>query len=128
LIIIKNNLNYVFGGYTAAKWSSNVGWTSDSTAFIFSLRRAGISNSQKFEVKRAQYAIYSKSGHFIKFGDDLEIKERSDKENGSNTDIGTCYECPKGYLKGNEDTKSFLAGSYNSWLTTEIEIYRMNKD
>ena len=46
--IIKTNSNYVFGAYTAAQWSSSNGYVSDSTAFIFSLRRNGVSNSEKF--------------------------------------------------------------------------------
>ena len=44
---IRNNFNYVFGGFTAAKWSSPVRgvWIADSIAFIFSLRRNGTSIS-----------------------------------------------------------------------------------
>ena len=40
--IIRNSFNYVFGGFTAARWSSTAGYIEDPTAFIFSLKRNGI--------------------------------------------------------------------------------------
>ena len=56
--IIKNNLNYVFGGYTSAAWDSTSGWINDLNAFIFSLRRNGNSTNEKFMVKKPRCAIY----------------------------------------------------------------------
>ena len=56
--IIKNNFNYVFGGYTSAKWASEGKWISDAQAFIFSLRRNGVSNNNKFLPINSSYAIY----------------------------------------------------------------------
>ena len=41
ITIIKNNLNYMFGGYASSAW--NIGWISDTNAFLFSLRKGGIS-------------------------------------------------------------------------------------
>ena len=37
--IIRNNLNYIYGGYTSVAWNRNSGWIRDPNAFIFSLRR-----------------------------------------------------------------------------------------
>ncbi len=54
ITIIKNNFNYVFGGYTAAIWTSTGRWTYDSSAFIYSLRKYGTSNSHKFPIQAAE--------------------------------------------------------------------------
>ncbi len=56
--IIKTDSNYVFGGFTAAKWSSCGDNIADSTAFLFSLRRKGLSCSHKFMVANANNTIY----------------------------------------------------------------------
>ena len=56
--IIKNNLNYVFGGYTSATWNGTSKWINDPNAFIFSLRRNGNSTNEKFMVKKPRCAIY----------------------------------------------------------------------
>jgi hypothetical protein len=53
VVIIKNNFNYVFGGYTSAKWGNDRSYGSDSNAFIFTLRRNGILDVNKFMVKDA---------------------------------------------------------------------------
>jgi hypothetical protein len=34
---VKTNSNYVFGGFTAASWSSASNYSTDSTAFIFEM-------------------------------------------------------------------------------------------
>ena len=54
ITIIKNNLDYVFGGFIRKGWNSNAKWVNDENAFIFSLRRNGISNNEKFAVKNAK--------------------------------------------------------------------------
>jgi len=65
--VIRNNFNYVFGGFTAAKWSSPVRgeWIVDSIAFIFSLRRNGTSNIYKLPIQSTvlSYAILGVPGY-----------------------------------------------------------------
>ena len=46
-LLTKNNFNYVFGGFTAANWSSTGGYIADQYAFIFSLRKNGGSTNYK---------------------------------------------------------------------------------
>ncbi len=126
--IIKTNSNYVFGGYTTAKWgANNNSWISDSSAFIFSLRRNGTSNNHKLPIIRAEHAIYGVPGYGPTFGGghDIYIKDRSDIQVGSYSNSGYSYQCPPGYSYGTENTKCFLAGTYNGWLTTEIEVYHL---
>ena len=128
LTIIKNNFNYVFGGYTSAKWLSDRSYCADSTAFIFSLRRNGISNSTKFAITDPNFAILGFSKYGPTFGNhDLFMSDGSDMKTGSFANLGCSFELPPGYTIQNEQTKSFLAGNYNNWLTTEIEVYQIFK-
>ena len=127
-VIIKNNFNYVFGGYTAAKWASDRSYFADSTAFIFSLRKNGISNATKFMIMDPNFAILNFAKYGPTFGNhDLFIGDGSDIKTGSFTNLGCSYELPHGYTTQNENTKSLLAGNFNNWLCTEIEVYQMFK-
>ena len=47
----------MFGGFTGAAWSSASNYSTDSTAFIFSLRGNGISFSEKYMVRNETTAI-----------------------------------------------------------------------
>ena len=49
--LIKTNTNHVFGGFASAAWNSYCNYIADSKAFIFSLRRASTSKSEKFMIK-----------------------------------------------------------------------------
>jgi hypothetical protein len=129
--IIKNNLNCVFGGcvfdgYTTSKARSDrkSGWCADLKAFIFSLRRFGVSKNDKFMVTGAHHAIYGRLDRGPIFGDghDICIIDRSDKNMGSYTNFGRSYASPTGHI----NTKNYLAGNYDKWLTTEIEVYQIN--
>ncbi len=108
--ILKTNSNYFFGGYTTAKWvSSTNSMISDSSAFLFSLRRNGTSNNHKLPIIKAEKAIYGGSGYGPVFGggNDILILDRSDIKVGSYSDLGQSYQCPIGYSYGNENTKCF---------------------
>jgi hypothetical protein len=107
ITIIKTNGNYVFGGYTAIKWERNFGYIPDSKAFIFSLRRSGVSCNHKLKVKHENYAIYGDSIYGPIFGDFLII-DRSNINIGSNSNLGWAYDYPS----ENKDRQSFLAGSF----------------
>ncbi len=133
LTIVKTNTNFVFGGYTSAKWASDRNYKEDSTAFIFSLRRNGVSQKRKFNIKKPQYAILGLPSYGPIFGsgtgsdiNDFYICDSSHTDYGSMANIGNSYECPEGYKFGNKDTSSYLTGSSNRWLTTEIEVYEIN--
>lgn len=128
ITIIKNNLNYVFGGYTSSAWNSHSVTVSDANAYIFSLRRNGISKCEKFAIKQAQDAVYSCSNYGPVFGGgyaDIFIINKSNVNFGSCTNFGDSYQLPDGYTKGCENTKSYLAGNYNQWVTVEIEVYQI---
>jgi hypothetical protein len=128
ITIIKNNLNYVFGGYTSAAWLNNANFGHDNNAFIFSLRKNGVTNVRKFMVKNPEFAIYGTENTGPTFGCercDIYICDESNNKTGSQTDFGSAYELPEGYTFQSENTRSFLGGNYNQWLSTEIEVYQI---
>jgi hypothetical protein len=125
--IIENNQNHVFGGYTAAEWKNDedYGWISDSNAFIFSLRRNGISNDQKFKIIDQKHSILGHAAYGPSFGHDILIENDSNIKTGSFCNLGNHYELPVGYEYGVDNTLSYLAGNFDSWLTKEIEVFQI---
>jgi hypothetical protein len=124
--IIKTDEDYVFGGYTSAAWHSKGNFIKDANAFIFSLRKNGISDDKKkFKVKNENKAIYGNLKYGPAFGDsDIVILDGSNKKPTSFSTFCVAYECPQGYEF--RKAKQFLAGS-SKWLTTEIEVYRIHQ-
>ena len=100
----------------------------DGNAFIFSLRRNGISTNEKYKVTRPQYAYVGYSSSFswlFGFGEDIDVKANSNTVTGSNTEFGDSYQLPEGYTSYTESAKSYLSGNHNKWLTTEIEVFQL---
>jgi hypothetical protein len=126
--IIRNNLNFIFGGFTSARWSSTAGYTTDPNAFIFSLRRSGTSNNYKLMIKSttSTFAIVGSSsyGPIFGSGNDIYICDLSNTITGSSSTIAT-YTEPT-YPSGSNN-KTFLTGQNTNWLTTEIEVYQIFK-
>ena len=126
ITIIKTNLDFVFGGYTSASWTNIEKYVNDEHAFIFSLRKKGVSRNEKFMVQEPNHAICGfREGVRFGFGSDILICNDSNLEYGSYTNFGVSYRLPEGYEYGTEMTRSYLAGNYNHWLTKEIEIYKI---
>jgi hypothetical protein len=125
--IIRNNLNFIFGGFSSARWSSTLGSISDSNAFIFSLRRNGVLNNYKLMIKSGETynAIYGLSSYGPTFGGgrDIYIGDKSNTTTGSYSVI-TTYTAPT-YPSGSDST-TFLTGGFGNWLTTEIEVIQLS--
>lgn len=121
LTIYRNNLNSVFGGYTGQQWNHIGSYRTDATAYLVSLRRRGISNSEKFTVSSSTNAIYCLSSYFPTFGSghDLNVRDQPDTNFGSYSSFCSSYNCPTSYITANQ----YLAGLQNNWLVTEIEVY-----
>jgi hypothetical protein len=100
--IIKSNYNNVFGGYTSAAWSSLSGFGQDANAFIFSLRKNGVSYSDIFRVTNPDKAIYSVSNYGPTFGGghDIYVRDNSIIVTGSYSNFGLSYALPSGYTYG----------------------------
>ena len=107
--IIRNNLNYVFDGYTSVAWNKTSYWIKDPNAFIFSLRRNGEAKNDKFMVKNnSNGAFYgSSSHHHLWYGYDINIKNLSNKIQGSSCSFGANYELQPG-IKYNTDNSKIL--------------------
>ncbi len=127
ITIIKNNLNYVFGGYASSAWNSSGNYIKDPNSFLFSLRRAGVSFIDKFTIKRPEYALLGNSSNVPTFGAaDILIFNQSNTTIGSRTNFGHSYNLPNGYTHGG-NANDFLAGNYNQWTTIEIEVYQIQE-
>ena len=128
ITIIRNNLNYVFGGYASASWDSSSVWTNYPNAFLFSLRSDGKSYNEKFTIKNHAFALFNNSNYRPTFGcgSDLYICNESNIKTGSFTNFGHSFNVPIGYSYNDGNAKSFLAGNFNEWTTTEIEVYQIS--
>ena len=126
ITIIKNDLKYVFGGFASSSWDSSHIWINDPNAFLFSLRRRGISYKDKFSVKLEEHALigYPSYGPTFGGGHDIHICDQSNTQIGSYSNFGNSYNLPNGYTY-NGNARDFLAGNYKQWTTTEIEVYQI---
>ena len=125
ITLIKNDLNYVFGGYASEPWNSSGEHINDPNAFLFSLRRDGKSFNDKFTIKLGEYALFGSKNHGPTFGGghDIYICNHSNTSKGSYTRFGHSYFLPVRYSYA--DARGFLAGNYNEWLASEIEVYQI---
>jgi hypothetical protein len=126
--IIKNNLDYVFGAYCSSQWSGNSGvFIADNNAFIFSLRRNGICESNKFNIKTVEKTFYRNTCYGPAFGGgcDIYICNGSNVHMYSYSNFGDSYDIPDGYRFESVEAKCYLAGNYNGWLATEIKVYQI---
>ncbi|KAJ5074239.1 pep-cterm sorting domain-containing protein [Anaeramoeba ignava] len=134
LVIIKTKQNFIFGGFTQVGWRKGGDYfLRDSNAFIFSLRNdKGDRKPEKFTIKQGQegYAIehsYSRFGPGFG-GGSYGPSNSTDFYLGSNlqpgySNIGHTYNTPNGITYNTNESKSYLAGSYNSWVVDELETY-----
>ena len=120
ITIIKTQDNYVFGGYTDVSWHSTCNWKTDAAAYIYSLRRNGVSNLSKHKILNSNHAIccIPINGPTFGGGYDICICDRTDVNKGSFTNSGG---------NGYKDvlSKNYLAGTFDTWLTDEIEVFQL---
>ncbi len=124
ITIIKNNLNYVFGGYASSAWKSSRGSTfvSDNNAFVFSLRRNGESKNEKFMINNSTYALQMNTSYGPIFGCcDIIVENNSNVVADSQSNFGYSYKKPD----GSEITNCYLVG-HQGYLTVDIEVYQIN--
>lgn len=57
--VIRSHRDSVFGGYVKTAWAINNAYATDANAFLFSLRRRGVSNSERFNASNPGNAIYN---------------------------------------------------------------------
>ncbi|KAJ5076273.1 pep-cterm sorting domain-containing protein [Anaeramoeba ignava] len=122
LVIIKTKQNFIFGGFTQVGFNGNSGWIKDSSAFIFSLRNdKGDRIPAKFTYNGNGLAIYSHLNYGPVFGNN-DFRLDSNLQPGW-SNFGYSYNLPNGITYGTDEAKSYLAGSYKSWVVDELETY-----
>jgi hypothetical protein len=137
LTIIKAiSSDFIFGGYTEAKWQSLGGDKSDPNAFIFSLINKD-NKPCKMNVSDPNKAIYCDSRYGPIFGGlivnegkkwlrgDIRVANNGNVNTDSISFLGNAYKHPS-YLFGTKETHSFLAGT-QSFQIEEIEVYQKLK-
>ncbi|KAJ5069762.1 pep-cterm sorting domain-containing protein [Anaeramoeba ignava] len=126
LVIIKTKDNFIFGGFTQVgfKYSTGGEFSNDSNAFIFSLRNdKGDRIPAKFTCKEPQYAIYSRFNDLGPlFGNGTDFYLNTNLQPGD-SNFGYSYNLPNGIQEGTNEARSYLAGSYKSWVVDEVESY-----
>jgi len=121
VVVVKSNMNYVFGGYTEAAWSSNNNYANDANAFIFLLRsqRKG-DKPEKFACKNTTYSVNHNAGYGPTFGGghDFYLCDNCNTVNSSYSNYGHSY--------GGSSDNSKLAGAYN-FTVTDYEVFHLKK-
>jgi hypothetical protein len=99
VVIVKTNSNSVFGGFTRGLWNQT-GRVSDFNTFIFSLRRNGSENNQKFTnggVDRTSSYSLNIGNFGPSFGyNDLGIASYANKYASSTSNLCYSFSCPAG--------------------------------
>jgi hypothetical protein len=122
LTIIYTELDNVFGGYTSAEWDSVSGNKEDKDAFIFSLRRNGISVSEKFKVKESDESNEShkkekgsdESNESLKKGKESDESNESHKKGKGSSESKESKKKEKGSHESKESKKK-EKGSHGSY-------------
>ncbi|ETO00348.1 TLDc domain-containing protein [Reticulomyxa filosa] len=116
-IVLSDQFNHVFGGFTNLQWTSRNTYANDAGAFVYLLRSGKGDNPQKFTIKsgQEQHAIYDYSSYGPTFGGghDFHISDNCN----SNTNN---YCNPYSYNGPSDNTR--LAGARN-FKVKEIEVY-----
>ena len=75
--------------------------------------------------KNSGNAVYEKSDYGPTFGvgHDLYIRDLANQHKGSYTNLGHTYQAPSGTTAGQSNAQTFLAGNYNSFLVTDVEVF-----
>jgi hypothetical protein len=129
-IIIKSTNGNIFGGYTKADWKATTNsYTSDSSAYIFSLV-----NTYNYPCKLKQVQANSpvsirslnEAGPIFGNGYDIFIANQSNSNTNSMSYFYT-YQYPSSVVSAGANANSFLAG-FSYFQTVEIEAYTINSN
>jgi hypothetical protein len=124
LTIVKNTNNCIFGGFTSIPWSSSLGCTSDTRAFLFTLTNPS-NNPFKLRITDPDTAVFHNSTTGPIFGDcsDLNIHALSHTRRDNYVNLKS-YEFPNG-KSGDEGGKFIVGGTDNQFQTVEIEVFQV---
>lgn len=122
VIVVKpKTYDYVFGGFLAAAWTT--GFIDDNSAFIYSLRRDGVTSFVKFGLKDETCFAIGSSTSSIRFGSkgsDMQLYDDFDSKNNHVIAGCKCFACP-------DDTnqpKNYFVGTNGGFVVQEIEVFQ----
>ena len=126
--IVKTTNDYIFGGYTSVSWDSSSSYKYDQNAFLFSLRRAGVSSNQRFNIiSNYQNAIYCNQGYGPTFGagHDFVVRDSTTTSFSGTSTPNTFYTSYNYHYSNNHyEFHSVFAGS-SSFIAQELEVYKI---
>ena len=122
--------NYVFGGFAAKPWDSTGRWITDSEAYLFSLRRNGVSSIEKYAI-REERTVMALAGSLVKerpmfqFGNNLKIYTDAEYSKFNAMGIScVAYQCPA--EAQNNDADVYLTGKNGGFSVQEVEVFQVN--
>jgi hypothetical protein len=114
---------FIFGGFTTVNWDGSDEWKLDRNAFLFSLtNKDNTPTKMKIDPNKHKYAIYCYPFCGPIFGNDIFIVNNANTTMDCSSYLGYNYSHPQ-YEEGTNESKSFLAGSYQFQLD-EIKVYQ----
>lgn len=121
LTIIKCSNDFIFGGYTDAKWSSESEFVEDTNAFLFSLVNC-MKKPRKIKCSKPKYAIYSHKQFGPCFGSsELTINSHSNLISSKSHNLAD----DRIYVE--LDYPYLFSGNNGRFKTVEIEIYTIEQ-
>ena len=123
MTIIRSKNNYLFGGYTAAPWTSDGSYKEDRTTFLFTLTNPHDIPPTKYCLNDARITstVYRNADYGPTFGGgfDLVVAGGSNANNLSYTNF------PHSYIDTTGKGYKTFTGAKN-FTTSDIEIYRLS--
>ena len=110
--------------YTAELDPGSIRSHSSNKAFLFTLYNTHGYRPQKLSLieSKSDHATYSRNDVGPLFGfTELLIVDNANSNTGSKTGTSDVYQAPSGCPRSGFCT--ILAGSYNSWLVSDIEVF-----
>ncbi|KAJ6236986.1 hypothetical protein M0813_03393 [Anaeramoeba flamelloides] len=135
IILIKLKNKSLFGGFAAIDWNSTTSeWkqSKGNKSFLFSLISLDPNFKEPLKMPLYQnhkYEILCSQNYGPYFGYDLSLGSRSQKMNKNKStysELGHTYKPPFGYKCRSEQARNFLAGSFDNWDISQIEIFCEN--
>jgi len=118
IVIIKNEIDYIFGGFTNVSWTSPQSGTlaEDENAFLFNIHPFNKKYKLKPSNKQCAVCHNSKYGPTFGSGHDLYICSNCDHIKSSCAYSKYTYDIPPNELSGTQSPACFIVKNYEVYL------------
>ncbi|CAF3422717.1 unnamed protein product [Rotaria socialis] len=122
ITIIQSDQNYLFGGYTSVSWTSNGGYKTDPTAFLFTLTNPHNIQPTKYPIKsdKEDEAVCHNSSYGPRFGKGTDISAG----NGGTSRHSQYTNFPTTYSDTTEKGDTTFTGA-KTFTLLEIEVFKL---